>query len=392
MCKIVCRGRCMLLEGSIQGNKTQKLIDNYVKLLNSGVDSSKILVILQNSNKKNQFIEKTLENLTVDVVEKLQVYSFFALVYNAISDNWADIENKIPDDTNTKILPNLTGLEVSQYLMKKVIADIKFEGYNSKKSLLHQLFRRYSLIVQNNLSDKDVQWRSEYVLKESFALDAKYALEEFKKKTLEFRALDYLRQTLIFNYIYAHTKYFSNIEYLIVDDADEITPVCFDFIKHIKPQLKDCFIAYDKYGSSRLGYLSADKFVGAKLKALFLPSPPEGEGQGGGKTLITHLYTEQALEYAKELRKNMTDAENILWYYLRKEQMKGVKFRKQSPIGNYIVDFVSFEEKLVIELDGGQHIETENVKHDALRDKFLNEAGYKVLRFFNSELFEEKHN
>ncbi len=259
----------MLLQGSISSEKTQKLINCFAELLNSGIESSKILVLLQNSNKKNTFIEETLNKLSIDVVEKLQVYSFFGLVYNTISDNWADIENKIPENQNTKILPNLTGLEVSQFIMREIISEIKFEGYNSKKSLLHQLFRRYSLIVQNNLSDKDVKWRSEEVLKESFSKDAKLALDEFKKKTLEARALDYLRQSLIFNYIATHTKYFSNIEYLIVDDADEITPICFDFIKHLKPQLKDFFIAYDKLGASRSGYLSADKTVSEKLEKLF---------------------------------------------------------------------------------------------------------------------------
>lgn len=385
----------MLLEGSISSEKTQKLVENYAKLLNSGVDSSKILVILQNSNKKNHFIQETLEKLTVDSVEKLQVYSFFGLVYNTIVDNWASIENKIPDSENTKIIPNLTGLEVSQFIMKEIISDIKFEGYNSKKSLLHQLFRRYSLIVQNNLSDKDVQWRSEEVLKESFAPDAKHALDEFKKKTLDARALDYLRQSLIFHYIYEHSDYFSKIEYLIVDDGDEITPICFDFIKYLIPQLKDVFIAYDKEGSSRSGYLSADKTAVLGFEKLFIsknsahsPSPLEGEGKGEGQKPIKHLYTNQALEYAKELRKNMTDAENTLWYYLRKEQMNGVKFRKQSPIGNYIADFVSFEEKLVIELDGGQHLEAVNVKHDKARDEFLKKAGYTVLRFFNNDIFE----
>lgn len=263
----------MLLQGSIATEKTDKLVESYVNLLNSGVDSSKILVILQNSNKKSKFIEQTLEKLTIDSIEKLQVYSFFGLVYNTISDNWADIENKIPDETNTKIIPNLTGLEVSQFIMREIISEIKFEGYNSKKSLLHQLFRRYSLIVQNNLSDEDVKWRSEEVLKESFAPDAKKAIDEFKKRTLEARGLDYLRQSLIFNYIYKHTKYFSKTEYLIVDDGDEITPICLDFIKYLKPQLKDVFIAYDKDGASRSGYLSADKNAGAEFEKTFNQIP-----------------------------------------------------------------------------------------------------------------------
>lgn len=259
----------MLLKDSIAGDKTQKLVESYAGLLNSGIDASNILVLLQNSNRKNDFIEKTFEKLTVDVLEKMQVYSFFGLVYNSILDNWAEIENKIPDELNTKIIPNLCGLEISQFIMKQVISDIKFEGYNSRKSLLHQLFRRYSLIVQNNLSDKEVQWRSEEVLKESFAPDAKLALDEFKKKTLDARAFDYLRQSLIFNYIYQKTSYFSQIEYLIIDDGDEITPICFDFIKHLKPQLKDIFIAYDDKGSSRTGYLSADKSVNSKFEELF---------------------------------------------------------------------------------------------------------------------------
>lgn len=259
----------MLLQGAISSEKTEKLVENYANLLNSGVDSSKILVILQNSKRKEEFIKNTLKQLTIDVIEKFQVYSFFGLVYNAISDNWADIENRIPDTKNTKILPNLTGMEVSQYIMREIISDIKFEGYNSKKSLLHQLFRRYSLIVQNNLSDKDVQWRSEEVLGESFAPDAKRALDDFKKKTLESRGLDYLRQSLIFNYIYKHTDYFSKIEYLIVDDGDEVTPICLDFIKHLAPQLKDVFIAFDKKGASRSGYLSADKSAYSEYENLF---------------------------------------------------------------------------------------------------------------------------
>lgn len=382
----------MLFQGAISSEKTEKLVENYAKLLNSGVDSSKIIVILQNSNKKNQFIQETLNKLTVDSIEKLQIYSFFGLVYNTISDNWASIENKIPDRENTKILPNLTGLEVSQFIMKEIISDIKFEGYNSKKSLLHQLFRRYSLIVQNNLSDDDVKWRSEEVLKESFAPDAKKAIDEFKRKTLEARALDYLRQCLIFNYIYAHTDYFKEIEYIFVDDGDEITPVCLDFIKFLAPQLKDVFIAYDIEGASRSGYLSADKKAVFEFEKLLnspnTPSPLEGEGKGGGQKQITHLYSKQALEYAIELRKNMTDAENALWYYLQNKQMHGVKFRKQSPIGNYIVDFISFEEKLIIELDGGQHLESSNTKQDEKRDRFLRNAGFNVLRFYNNEIFE----
>ena len=81
--------------------------------------------------------------------------------------------------------------------------------------------------------------------------------------------MDYLRQTLIFNHIYKNTDYFKNIKYLLVDDADEMTPVCFEFIKHLQPQLKDWIICFDSLGSSRCGYLSADTSIEYKLSKLF---------------------------------------------------------------------------------------------------------------------------
>ena len=124
------------------------------------------------------------------------------------------------------------------------------------------------MIVQNNLSDDEVEWRSR-VLGESFADDAKTALKKLLKKTLELRDFDYLRQGLVFNYIYKNTEYFKNIEYLIVDDGDEITPICFDFIKHLAPQLKEVYIAFDRKGASRTGYLSADKTAVWEFEKLF---------------------------------------------------------------------------------------------------------------------------
>ena len=257
----------MLISGDISTNKTDLLVKSYAELLNSGVNSSSILVLVQNSNLKQNFINKTLELLNVNSIEKLNVHSFFSLVYNTISDNWAFVENINPFD-NPTILPNMAGLEVSQFILKDILKEIPFKGYNSKKSLLHQIFRRYSLIVQNNLTDEEVEWRSR-VLGESFAEDAKKTLKKLLSKTLALRDFDYLRQTLVFNYIYKNTDYFKKIEYLIVDDGDEITPVCFDFIKNLAPQLKDVFIAFDEKGASRSGYLSADKTAVWKFEELF---------------------------------------------------------------------------------------------------------------------------
>lgn len=257
----------MLISGDLSTNKTGLLINAYADLLNSGVKSSEILVIVQNSNLKQNFINKTLEKLKIKCIEKLQVYSFSSLVYNTINDNWALVENINPFD-NPTILPNLAGLEVSQFILKDILKEIPFKGYNSKKSLLHQIFRRYSLIVQNNLTDEEVEWRSR-VLNESFADDAKIALKKLLKETLALRDFDYLRQTLVFNYIYKNSDYFKNIKYLILDDGDEITPVCFDFISHLAAQLNEAFIAFDEKGASRAGYLSADRTAVWKFEELF---------------------------------------------------------------------------------------------------------------------------
>lgn len=106
----------MLIEGSVASKKTDYLVEKYALLLNSGVKASEILVLVQNSTLKNDFIEKTLDKLTVNSLEKMQVHSFFSLVYNSVSDNWAFLEDRNIFD-NPVILPNLAGLEVSKYLL-----------------------------------------------------------------------------------------------------------------------------------------------------------------------------------------------------------------------------------------------------------------------------------
>lgn len=247
--------------------RTKVLVEKYTELISAGVKPSEILVLVQNSTLKKQFVDKILENIKIDAIEKLNVHSFFSIVYNTLIKNWCFIENAIPSDKHF-ILPNLVGLEVSQFLLKDILKHVEVKGYNSKKSLLHQIFRRYSLIVQNHLSNEQIQERSK-ILKESFAEDAELIIKKLLSSTLKSRSLDYLRQTLIFNHVYKHTDYFKNIKYLLVDDADEMTPVCFDFISYLKPQLKDWIICFDSLGSSRCGYLSADTSIECKLIHLF---------------------------------------------------------------------------------------------------------------------------
>ena len=247
--------------------KEELLVEKYVELINSGVKPSEVLVLVQNSTAKKKFSEKVLKKIKVNALERLNVQSFFSVVYNTIVDNWCFIENSIASDKSF-ILPNLVGLEVSQFLLKDILKNFQVKGYNSKKSLLHQIFRRYSLIVQNNLSQEQVRERSK-ILKESFGEDAEFIIKKLLSSTLRTRSLDYLRQILVFNYVYNNTDYFKDIKYLLVDDADDITPVCFEFIKYLKPQLKDWIICLDSMGSSRCGYLSADTSIDYKLSKLF---------------------------------------------------------------------------------------------------------------------------
>ena len=88
----------------------------------------------------------------------------------------------------------------------------------------------------------------------------------------------------------------------------------------------------------------------------------------------------------RQLRKNMTDAERALWFRLRSRQVEGHKFRRQHPIGPYVVDFVCLEQRLVVEVDGSQHMDN---PHDESRTRWLNAEGYKVLRFWNNEVLLE---
>ena len=86
---------------------------------------------------------------------------------------------------------------------------------------------------------------------------------------------------------------------------------------------------------------------------------------------------------ARKLRANQTDAETRLWHRIRNRQISGFKFVRQEPIGRYICDFVCREQRLVVEVDGGQLLES---KRDEVRDGYLAEQGYSVMRFWNNDV------
>ena len=91
-------------------------------------------------------------------------------------------------------------------------------------------------------------------------------------------------------------------------------------------------------------------------------------------------------ERAHNLRQNMSLAENRMWYYLRSRRLGGYKFMRQQVIDNYIVDFVCREKKLIIEVDGGQHMDA--TEYDEQRTRVLEGRGYQVLRVWNNDVFQ----
>jgi very-short-patch-repair endonuclease/succinate dehydrogenase flavin-adding protein (antitoxin of CptAB toxin-antitoxin module) len=90
-----------------------------------------------------------------------------------------------------------------------------------------------------------------------------------------------------------------------------------------------------------------------------------------------------SVNFAKSLRARMTDAERALWYLLRDRRLQGYKFRRQMPVGPYVVDFICLEHRLIIELDGGQH--ADQTEKDAVRDDWFRSQKFVVLRFWNND-------
>ena len=100
-------------------------------------------------------------------------------------------------------------------------------------------------------------------------------------------------------------------------------------------------------------------------------------------------YKSYLKENARELRKEMTDSERVLWSRLRRKQLMNVQLYRQKPIGPYIVDFFAPKVKLIIEIDGSQHLEAEHLVKDQRRDTFLANKGFKILRFNSRQVLKD---
>ncbi len=127
--------------------------------------------------------------------------------------------------------------------------------------------------------------------------------------------------------------------------------------------------------------------IAEEVRAMFANSSPQRGEVGRGAFERKGHPLEKTLQHARDLRKELTEAEKRLWQLLRQESL-GIKFRKQHPIGPYIVDFAAYEPKLIVELDGGQHATPDAIAYDHQRTEFLQQQGFAILRFWNNEMLE----
>lgn len=100
-------------------------------------------------------------------------------------------------------------------------------------------------------------------------------------------------------------------------------------------------------------------------------------------------YVRHLKKNARELRKNLTDSEAVLWARLRRKQLEGVQFYRQKPLGGYIVDFLAPSARLVVEIDGSQHLQEDHLRRDRNRDEVLAGLGFEVLRFDSRQVLTE---
>lgn len=250
----------MIIAG-VDGNKRIDLLAQKVaSLILAGVKTDKILILTLNSFKKDKIISKINEIVFANSscgYGQLNVSTFAGVAYNSILKNWTSVENLITQmGGESEIYPTLSGLDVSQYFLKKIVKETDFDDYFSKKNLLHQLLRRYKLIVENSLTDNEISLKTN-ILDETFATPALKVINKYKLESSRYRIFDNLKQISSFMFLLkaGKIKDFDNVEYLFADDVDEYSFLGFEFLKYMLGKAKEKFVFLDKKGCSRKGYL-----------------------------------------------------------------------------------------------------------------------------------------
>ena len=269
----------MFIEGAAGSGKTEFLVDKFVELITSGISTSEVLVICQNSHKKSLFVQKVREKLgEIDFAGAggFPVYTFNGVIYHCIKDNWVAAEELIPEKLGKReIIPDLSGLGISEFFLKQSFLEINqheeieytFRDYLSFKNLKHQLLRRFRLITENNLSKQELTAKSK-LLGEQFAIPAERTLNQVKSYSTRWRVFDYLRQTSLFMLLLESGKIdFEGKKILLADDFDELSYSAQFFVNHIIDDMKEFYIAADADGGARRGYLCANPQGYEDLKA-----------------------------------------------------------------------------------------------------------------------------
>ncbi|MCR4880863.1 MAG: ATP-dependent helicase [bacterium] len=250
----------MIINAISDKYREELLSERVAELILSGVKTDEILVLTLNSFKKEQISALIYDRIFSNDKKgfaSLNISTFAGIVYNSILKNWADIENLlVRGDGESEVYPTLCGLDAAQYFLQKIIQEEDFEDYFSKKNLMHQLLRRYKLIVENVLSDSEVVQKSN-ILNETFAASALKAIKSYKLVSSKNRFFDNLKQTASFLYFLKQGKIkdFDKIKYFIADDADEYSFAAFEFCKYMTKTAKESYFYLDRDGCTREGYL-----------------------------------------------------------------------------------------------------------------------------------------
>ena len=244
-------------------NDDKKNLELFLSTLNLWIKNTdknkKICVVVQNPQQK-QIISDFLDANKI-FCKNIYLTTFAGIVYNTILNN----KNYLPQNIKNV---NLVGLDASQYVLKQIIKEVGFKDYKSQINILHQLFRRYSLIVQNDLTQEEIITRSK-IADKSYIEETQKALELYRQKTNELGSFDYLRQLTIFKYLIQNNSCFEDIEYLCVFNCEEFSPIFYKFLSNISANLKDSLIFFDKNGATRIGYLCAEPNCEEKLLNIF---------------------------------------------------------------------------------------------------------------------------